>query len=176
MPVDITLKDFKARVGLGTRSNRFVLTGNIPGSSKAVTAEATALNLPSADITPIPVPFRGRILKVPGDRKYPSWSVIMYDTTKNDFGGKRLWNRFHEWSNTINNHITNVTEWGAEDSKYVQDWTVEHYDLNGQTKLKTIVLKNCWPSSVGEMQLASGEMDTLATFGCILEYEYFTYL
>lgn len=173
--LSINLEDFKRRIGLGTRANRFELSGIIPGQSQ-VTAEASALSLPATEISPIPVPFRGRILKIPGDRKYPAWGITVFDTTKKDFGGSYMWTAFHNWSNSINNHITNGTFWSPYSTDgFVSNWTIKHYDLNGGTLLKEIVLHNCWPSSVGEIVLASGEMDTLVQFPCELQYEYFTY-
>ena len=180
MALDITLAEFKNKVGIGTRANRYSVTFSIPaastGSGGTITAEASALTIPAADLTPIPVPFRARILKIPGDRKYGPWEITMYDSPI-AFGSSSsyIWQALHNWSNKINNHVDNTTNWGPDDQNYVRNWKVEHWDLNGTRKLKEMTLHNCWPSMVGPVALASGEMDTLVQFGCVLEYEYLTY-
>ena len=37
-----------------------------------------------------------------------------------------------------------------------------------------MILHNCWPTVVGDIQLQSGAMDQLVMFNCNVEYEYFT--
>ena len=169
----LRLDDFKDRVGLGTRANRYKVIMNLPVGG-ALEAEVSAAALPASTINPIPVGFRGRILKLPGDRMYGPWQFTVYDSPNNNVGGRYSWKALHEWSNRINNHFSNVTEYGPDSSDFVADWTIQHYDLNGSTKLKEITLHNCWPTAVGDVILQQGAMDQLLQFPCTVEYEYFT--
>lgn len=162
---DLTLNAFKDAVGRGTRPNRYTLSLTIPGHG-SFGAEVSATNLPEASLPAIPIPFRGRVLKLPGDRRYSPWTFTVYDTEGGD-----LWQRLHSWSNDINNHITNETDYSF--SEHNATWTLNHYDLNGGSPIKEMKLYGCWPSLVGPFELQAGAMDTLSQFQCTVEYEYF---
>ena len=173
--MDLSLNDFKGRVGLGTRPNRYLVDMSIPNSSYTMKAEVSALSLPDSTVPAIQIPFRGRILKVPGDRRYGSWAFTVYDTIEEG----NLWRELHAWSERINEHVSNKTPFEYEDGNTPDTavWTIEHYDLNGEgNPLKKVQLINCWPSSIGSFDLATGMMDTLAQFSVQIEYEYFKIL
>lgn len=166
--IDLTLGQFKSTVGRGTRPNRYTVDMQMPSVVRdyVMSAEVSAASLPDATIPAIQVPFRGRILKLPGDRRYAPWTFTVYDTEDGT-----LWNRLHEWSNEINNHESNITEYGF--NSHTTSWTIKHYDLNGDDLLKSVTLFGCWPTIVGPFQLQYGAMDTLSQFTCTVEYEYF---
>ena len=169
MALNLNLTDFKNRVGLGTRPNRYEVSMNIPGGSYEMKAEVSALSLPDSNVTPIPVPFRGRILKLPGDRRYGTWGFTVYDTIKDG----NIWKSLHDWSERINLHESNKTPFDYDSD--TANWTISHYDLNGEgSPIKKIMLHNCWVSNVGSFELAYGAMDQLAQFSCQVEYEFFT--
>ena len=166
--MDLNLTDFKAKVGLGTRPSRYEVTMDIPNSSYTMTAEVSALNLPDSSVGVIGIPFRGRVLKLPGDRRYRTWGFTVYDTIQEG----NLWEELHAWSERINTHEKNETPFDYDDD--TETWTVKHYDLNGdEPPLKEVVLHNCWPSSVGSFDLAYGSMDTLSQFTVQVEYEWY---
>ena len=56
-----------------------------------------AAALPASTIAPIDVPFRGRILKIAGDRTFETWTITVINDT--DFS---LRSAFEKWMNTIN--------------------------------------------------------------------------
>ena len=172
MSLDLKLSDFKNRVGMGTRPNRYVVTMNIPNSSYVMEAEVSALSLPDSNVPAIGIPFRGRILKLPGDRRYATWGFTVYDTDPNTSDAGNVWKELHNWSERINTHFENETPFEYENDTV--DWTIKHYNLNGNSVLKEITLHNCWPSNVGSFDLAYGAMDALSQFSCQIEYEYFT--
>ena len=53
--------------------------------------------LPSSNITPIEIPFRGRTLKVAGDRTFDTWTITIINDEN-----FRLRTKFEEWMNGIN--------------------------------------------------------------------------
>ena len=59
--------------------------------------------MPASNIAPIEVPFRGRILKVAGDRTFDTWTVTIINDT--DFA---LRGAFERWMNLINKVDNNV--------------------------------------------------------------------
>jgi len=164
---DLNLSDFKSVVGMGTRPNRYLVDMVIPGENHQLTVEVSALSLPAGAVGTIYVPFRGRTLKLPGDRRFSPWSFTVYDTED------KIWNKLHSWSNNLNNYVNNETKYTSEDGRYNKNWTIRHYSLNGEKLLKKVTLYNCWLSSVGPFELAYGSMDQMSQFSCTVEYEYF---
>lgn len=65
-----------------------------------------AAQLPASTVAEIPVPFRGRILKVAGDRTFEPWTVTVINDE--DFN---LRSAFEGWMNAINDlsHATGIT-------------------------------------------------------------------
>ena len=56
-----------------------------------------AAALPSSTVAPIDIPFRGRILKIAGDRTFETWTItVMNDTSFN------IRSAFEKWMNFIN--------------------------------------------------------------------------
>ena len=56
-----------------------------------------AAALPSSNITPIEIPFRGRTLKVAGDRTFDTWNITIINDEN-----FRLRTKFEQWMNGIN--------------------------------------------------------------------------
>jgi hypothetical protein len=167
MALNLKLTDFKNRVGMGTRPNRYKVDLDIPGGGYKMEAEVSALNLPDSTVGVIGIPFRGRVLKLPGDRRYGSWGITVYDTTEDG----NLWEKLHAWSERINEHFSNETPFDYDAD--TETWTVSHYDLNGDGPIKQVKLHNCWPSTVGPFDLSAGAIDTMSQFTVQVEYEYF---
>ncbi len=104
-----TLEDFKSRlIGGGARPNLFECDINFPdfaipeGDSEAGVNEITrfmckAAQLPASNVAEIPVPFRGRVLKVAGDRTFDPWTITVVNDV--DF---RIRPAFEKWMNGIN--------------------------------------------------------------------------
>ena len=83
-----TIKDFKSKlIGGGARPNLFEVELAFPdgeGSPVAVNEVVEnarflvkAAALPSSTIAPIEIPFRGRILKIAGDRTFETWTITV---------------------------------------------------------------------------------------------------
>ena len=56
-----------------------------------------AAALPASNITPIEIPFRGRTLKVAGDRTFDTWNITIINDEN-----FRLRSKFEQWMNGIN--------------------------------------------------------------------------
>ena len=98
---------FKSRLaGGGARPNIFeVAIDDFPAEIAAVWSTDANLDfrfmckaaaLPASNIAPIEVPFRGRILKVAGDRTFDSWTVTIINDE--DF---RVRHAFEAWMNLL---------------------------------------------------------------------------
>ena len=166
------INDFKSRLrGGGARLNQFKVTLPFPGyaavggetSDLAFLCRATAI--PGQEITPISIPFRGRELKIAGDRKFADWTITVLNDT--DF---KLYRAFERWMNGINNMTDNEGLTNPVD--YQVDVFVDQLDRNGAT-LKSYTLRGAFPTSLDDITLSYSDNSSIETFGCTLTYQYF---
>ena len=167
------IDDFKANlIGGGARANQFRVTIT-PPSGIAIGLDVrrasflvTASQLPASTLGEIPVPFRGRNIYVTGDRPAPEpWTTTFYNDT--DF---MVRNAMERWHNGINDFANNTGVTSPSD--YQTDLTVEQLDRD-DTVLKTYILRNCFPLSVGEIALSSAEATEIETFDVTWKYQHF---
>jgi len=178
----MNLDNFRSAFRGGTRQNRFRVSGDIfteaggESDMKQITGSPNgnllikAAQFPPSTLGIIPVPFRGRIAKIPGDRQYLEWPIVIYDTNES------MYTRFQEWSVALNDHASNLRQSGFGDTQEtgLQTWSVEHLNLNGDETLKKITLHNCWPVEVGSIDLSYDALDTIVEFPVTIAYDYFT--
>ena len=171
-----SVDQFKARLtGGGARSNLFQVTMNNPRGGLGVDVDADlssflceAAQLPASTVGTIIVPFRGRQLKVAGDRIFEDWTItIMND---NNFA---IRNAFESWMNQINQHVGGTTVLGTNIQAYIQDWKVEQLDKNNQVQ-KSYTFRGCFPVQVDPIDMSFDATDTIEEFSCTIAYQYWT--
>jgi hypothetical protein len=147
------ITDFKSKLtGGGARPNLFEVVLSFPDIAPAdanVLDKARFLvkgaNLPASNIAFIDVPFRGRTLKVAGDRSFESWTVTILNDT--DFA---IRSAFENWMNKINRVSDNT---GVTDpTSYTADAFVYQLDRDGST-LRSYHFYDVFPTSVGAITL-----------------------
>ena len=162
--------DFKAKLrGGGARSNLFKATINFPGYA-AGDVELTSFmckgaQLPQSVIEEVPISFRGRLLKIAGERSFEPWSVTVLNDT--DFGTRDAMER---WMNGINGHTTNVGLVNPVD--YQADLIVEQLDRD-DTVLKSYIFRNAYPLTVATIELSNDEATAIETFEVSWRYQHF---
>ena len=127
--------DFKSKLrGGGARPNLFKATVNFPayagGDVELTSFLCKAAQLPASVMNVIEVPFRGRQLKIAGDRTFETWTVTVLNDT--DFNVR---NAMERWMNGINAHAANTGLTNPVD--YEADLIVEQLDKDGNT-LRTL--------------------------------------
>ena len=150
------ITDFKSKLaGGGARSNLFEVELSFP-SAVAVDGLndilqkarflVKAAQLPASNVAPIEVPFRGRTLKIAGDRSFDSWSITVINDT--DFS---IRSAFEKWMNTINRVSDNT---GLTDpASYQADAYVYQLDRNGDT-LRKYHFYDVFPTQVAPIELS----------------------
>jgi len=168
-----SIDEFKAFLdGGGARANQFKVTLTTPTgiSTGLPTVTASFLiktaALPGQTITDIPVNFRGRILYVAGDRSFEPWTTTILNDT--DFA---LRNGIERWMSGINDLETSIGRTNV--SQYTADLTVEQLDRE-ENILKTYVLRNCWPTAVGQIDLNMDTVSEIETFDVTWRYTSFS--
>jgi hypothetical protein len=147
------ITDFKSKLtGGGARANLFEVVLSFPDAAKPSQSVldksrflVKAANLPASNVTNIPVPFRGRILNVAGDRTFDTWSVTVINDT--DFS---IRSAFEKWMNTINRLSDNT---GLTDpAAYQADAFVYQLDRSGET-LRAYHMYDLYPTQVTAIEL-----------------------
>ena len=166
------INDFKAKLaGGGARANQFKVTMPFPGYAQVggeiedLAFLCRATTLPGMDVPSLNVPFRGRSIKIAGDRTVADWSVTAYNDTN-----FRLRNAFERWQNGINNMTDNEGLTNPVD--YQVDAFVDHLDRNGNT-IKSYTLRGLFPTGIGEIDLNYDEAAAVEEFPVTFRYQYF---
>jgi hypothetical protein len=182
-----TIDDFKANVaGDFARPNLFQVDLNFPQGviNNAALIElgkftVRAANLPSSQIGVIEVPFRGRTLKIAGDRTFEPWTV----TIQND-SGFVLRSAFELWASSIQAYNENFTAAGGlgdqdDATGYFADMTVHQLardvkDGESPKILKSYRFYNVFPSNIAAIDLDFGNNDAIEEFTVELQTQYWT--
>ncbi len=129
-----------------------------------------AANLPSSQVGVVEVPFRGRVLKIAGDRTFEPWTI----TVQNDVGFQ-LRTGFESWMESIQAYTENITQ-ESDIEKYLQDMTVTQIGRTGDKgeakSLKKYKFYSIWPSSVSAIDLDFGNNDSIEEFTVELQVQY----
>ena len=187
-----TLSNFKSRLaGGGARNNLFEVTlPSFPGAASDFWGEGEnesntkmsflckAAVLPASNVAEIPVAFRGRILKVAGDRTFDPWTVTIINDE--DFG---LRTSFEAWMNKLSklNVATGVTKPNSYmTNAYVKQlgrgkerFSTENVG-NESSVLRTYKFYDIWPTNVSEIALGYDQSDSIEEFTVTFAVQYFT--
>ena len=185
---DRTLDAFKGKmVGGGARPNLFECELFFPdeaipvNSSKDEIADKSrflvkAAQLPASNIAPILIPFRGRNLKIAGDRTFEPWTITIINDV--DF---KIRTAFERWMNLINKHEDNA---GLTDpTAYQKDLFVRQLgraSLEGSTPtsasqlpvLKMYKFHGTFPTNISDIALSYDSSDTIEEFSVELQVQW----
>jgi len=170
-----SIEDFKAVLqGGGVRPTMFEVELTFPESVAPDLGEVTrdgtflikAAGLPSSNIGIIAVPFRGRKLKVAGDRVFDDWTVtIINDVT---FG---LRVAMEKWSEKIQNHNYALGSTALVD--YYASAIVRQLDRDGAV-LRSYRFEGIWPSQVGEIGLDFEAQNAIEEYSVTFAVQYWS--
>ena len=147
------ISDFKAKLsGGGARPNQFKVTMPFPGYAQVggeiedLAFLCKATSLPAMAIGSFPVAFRGRQIKVAGDRTFEDLSITVYNDTS-----FKVRNAFERWQNGINNMTDG--EGLTNPADYQVDAFVDQLDRNGTT-IKSYTLRGVFPTIIAPIELS----------------------
>jgi len=167
------ITDFKSKlIGGGARPNLFEVELAFPDSiaidndvKEKSRFLVKAAALPASNITPIDVNFRGRILKIAGDRTFDTWTVTVINDT--DFA---IRSAFEKWMNVIN-RLSDAT--GINNpADYQQDAFIHQLDRDGST-LRTYKFFDVFPTNISQVDLSYETTDTIEEFTVELQVLYY---
>ena len=158
------ISDFKSRLsGGGARPNLFEVELAFP-DAVAIANDVLqksrflvkAAALPASTIAPVDIPFRGRILKVAGDRTFETWTVTVINHA--DFA---IRSAFEKWMNAINklDDASGITD----PEQYQKDATVHQLDRDGGV-LRSYKFWDIYPTNISTIDLSYETTDTIEEF------------
>lgn len=153
--------DFKSKLrGGGARPNLFKATINFPGYAggdvELTSFLCKAAQLPVSQMNAVEIPFRGRQLKIAGDRTFENWTVTILNDT--DFNVRDAMER---WMNGINAHAANTGLTNPVD--YQADLVVDQLDRD-ESVIKTYNFRGCFPVNVSEIEVNYETVDAVEEF------------
>ena len=187
-----TLSNFKSRLATGgARPNLFEATITFPQSMTAFWDNTTqedfqffckATSMPASSIGVVDVPFRGRILKVAGDRTFEPWTVTVIN--EENFAVR---DSFEKWANAMNNLVTGAGE--QNPNNYMGSGEIRQLSrkaggagfagaegdtVSTQEVTKTYSVKDIWPSEISSIDLSYDSSDAIEEFTVTFQVEYLT--
>lgn len=197
------ITDFKtALLKGGARPNLFRVSLEFPDNvltsssiSSLVAKERStflvkAAQIPASNLGVIEIPFKGRMLKVAGDRTFDPWSVTVIND--GDFSLRKV---FEEWSKQINALTENVSSLGytgTTNLAYCKDMTVMQLSRDGvkervpnntggtvqpgednETVVRTYRYYDAWPSSISAIDLNYESNNQIEEFTVEFQYQYY---
>jgi len=178
MAISSNVEAFLQKVAHGVRPNMFEAGIQFPSS---IGADTTLVNmlcksaaLPASSVGTIEVPFRGRTVKIAGDRTFDNWTATFINDEDMKIRGY-----FEKWLELINSHEDNTGEAfrPTGDSKYTADVFVSQLrkDASEQgTLLRKYKLWYAFPTSVSQIDLAYDSNDQVEEFSVEFQYSYWT--
>ena len=169
-----TISDFKSKLtGGGARPNLFEVELSFPSAAKPdneteVLEKARflvkAAALPASTIANIDIPFRGRILKIAGDRTFETWTITVMNDV--DFS---IRSAFEKWMNIINKMSDGTGI--ANPALYQKDAVVKQLDRDGSL-LRSYKFWDIFPTNLSTIDLSYDTTDTIQEFTVEMQVHY----
>ena len=181
-----TIDKFKSRLTGGiARPNLFEVVlafpdGTVDASVSDIDPKTRflvkAAALPASNIAPISVPFRGRQLKIAGDRTFDEWTITVINDT--DFA---IRGSFERWMNSMSKVSDNAGNINPED--YTRDAFVYQLgrsavDSASQSSdqnmpvLRTYKFYSIFPTNVSQIDLSYDSSDSVEEFTVTLQVQW----
>ena len=182
--------DFKSKLNGGVRPNLYQVDIDFPeraigalnGATKGSLMGETrylcrSTSLPTHSQGLIEVPFRGRFLKIPGDRTFEAWTATFYNT--DDFNLRAAFEQWINLGNQVDENIGATT--GLNEifkDVYIRQLSKDASKVgtggsgDKNRVLRTYKLFDAWPTSVGAINVAFDSNDALEEFDVEFQYQY----
>ena len=167
--MSFNVNDFKSRlVDGGARANLFRVTFTAPAVAGLNNETASFLcrsaGIPASVISPVEVPYRGRIVKFAGDRTFEPWTVTMYNDA-----GFTLRAAFERWQSEIENHAAATGNPAWDD--YSAELDVVHLSKKGDP-IRRYRFYNAFPTNIAQIDLTYDQQTTIEEYTVEFQYDY----
>tara|TARA_B100000676_G_C17716205_1_gene648897 strand:- start:59 stop:649 length:591 start_codon:yes stop_codon:yes gene_type:complete len=174
------ITEFRSRLtGGGARSNLFEVSIDFPDlaiDQRLVTDKVPflvkAAEIPASNLGNIPVPYRGRVLPIAGDRTFDPWTVTIIND--NDF---IIRDAMEKWSNSINDLQT--AQGTINPEVYQRSALVKQLSRQGtgpgddEKILRQYKFEGIYPNTVSSIPLDFGATDQIEEFQVTFNYLFY---
>ena len=175
------ITEFRSRLsGGGARANLFEVEIAFPEElvidlnlvTDKVPFLVKAAEIPASNLGNIPVPYRGRVLPVAGDRTFDPWTVTIINDT--DF---QIRDAMEKWSNSINDLQT--AQGSVDPAVYQRSALVKQLSREGanpgdpEKVLRTYNFEGIYPNTVSNIPLDFGATDQIQEFQVTFNYLFY---
>jgi hypothetical protein len=174
------VSQFLQTIGQGVKPNMFEVAIQFPQPLAKGGEDLNLTNilcksaaLPGSNLGVIEVPFRGRTVKIAGDRTFDTWSATFFNDKD-----MKLRSFFEQWANSINTHEANTAPlFTPSNDGYMATLAVTQLEKDSTltgSRLRTYELMYCFPTNVSPIDLAYDSNDQIEEFTVEWQYSYFT--
>ena len=181
------INNFIQNIGQGVKPNMFSIdiqwpNGGLVGGVPTDSTEKDLINvlcksaaLPASNLGVIEVPFRGRTVKIAGDRTFDTWTATFFNDK--DF---KIRAYFEAWLESMNTHEGNYSPNfipTKEADGYMAEVKVkqlEKHGAEGGQVLREYNLRYAFPTNVSQIDLAYDSNDQIEEFSVEFQYSYWT--
>jgi len=142
--------------------------GETNTDSTLATLLVKAANIPASTVGVIEVPYRGRTIKIAGDRTFEPWTV----TVLND-ANFVIRSQLENWSTQIQALQQNFQSFDAP-QQYQTNAVVRQYDRQSE-QTRAYKFEGIWPSNISAIDLAWDSNDTPEEYTVEFQVQYWTY-
>ena len=182
MAINSNVNEFLQRIRQGVKPNMFVVNFEFPGTLAKGGTDVDLTNilcksaaLPASNLGVIEVPFRGRTVKIAGDRTFDTWTA----TFVND-EDMRIRAFMEEWMGEINSHAGNKSSLFTPETSgqgYMAHLLVKQLEKdptdNGGV-IREYKLWHCFPTNISQIDLAYDSNDQVSEFTVEFQLSYWT--
>jgi hypothetical protein len=176
--------DFQQKVKGGVRPNLFQVYHEFPEKAKPTDEKlesylCKSAALPASTVGTVELPFRGRVLKVPGDRTFESWTATFYMDDAFDLRG--AYERWIDLTNRVDVNRSDAPLTATGTGATLQDINILQLDkfgekagASGLSTIREYKLIGAFPVSVSQISLAYDNNDSYEEFDVEFAYQFFT--
>ena len=173
------LSNFITDIGQGVKPNMFIVDIAFPSQVAGADGDADMINLlcksaalPASNLGVIEVPFRGRTVKIAGDRTFDTWTATFVNDKE-----MKIRAYFEQWLATINSHETNNAQLftPSDTDGYTRLLKVKQLEKNASESgevLRQYNLYYAFPTNVSQIDLAYDSNDQIEEFTVEFQYSY----
>ena len=179
--INRNIQEFRSRMtGGGARSNLFEVEITFPdgiGISESSVSDKVpflvkAAEIPASNLGNIPVPYRGRVLPIAGDRTFDPWTVTIINDT--DF---LIRDAMEKWSNSINDIQTAQGTINPEvyqkSARVFQKSREGNGPSDTEKDLRIYKFEGIYPNVVSSIALDFGATDQIEEFQVTFNYLFY---
>lgn len=174
----LSVDQFKDKlIGGGARANLFEVElqlpanvsfeagGNIQTISEASKFLVKTAEIPGSTITPIIIPFRGRQVKISGDKTFDPWTVTVLNDTN-----FTIRSTIEKWMGYMNNHVDGQGQ--SQPAFYEAQLLVHQISRESNLPTHSWLFVGAWPSDLGPISVGFDNENQIEEYQITFQYQY----